>query len=119
MKHNHLLNHYQLQVLEQAVNAEKGGVHPHAYPRNETETLLIRYYQYVYDGTPCDIEIVAGALRSLYDFWACYFACGADTAFAIKEEYHRILMAELEEKHRKWEEEANARLEQEVERYGA
>lgn len=118
MKHNHILNHYQLQVLERAVSEEQGGVHPHSYPRNETEGLLTDYYRYIYDDVPCDIDIVVGALQKLYDFWACYFACGADTAFAIKEEYHRILMAELEARIAKWEEEANLRLEREVTKYG-
>jgi len=71
-------------VLERGIEMEKAGVQVHSYPRNETEALLIQYYQYVYDGIKCDIEIVIGALSTLYDFWACYFAAGADTAFYIK-----------------------------------
>ena len=113
------LNTYQIEVLARAVQEEENGVHPHTYPKNETEMLLNEYLRYVYDGVECDIDITVGALLSLYDFWACYFACGADKTFIIKRTLDEMYLRQLQEDIDKWQRSQDKRLEAEVERYGA
>lgn len=108
------LTSYELEVLKRGAQEERNGVQVHRYPANETEDLLSQYYAWLLEDYHCDYEIVISALHRLYDFWACYFACGADCAFAIKEEEDKRMMEELEVKIAKWQEEANRRLEQEV-----
>lgn len=83
------LNDYQLSVLCAGAReeAEKDIRINQAEPR-ETSRLLTKYYKY-------NDEIAVEALLDLFQFWACYFTCGADTAFKIRDDYHNNLIEKL------------------------
>lgn len=95
-----LLNNYELAVLHRGAEEERNnGIHIHSYPKNETQELLSDYYAWALEGANVDYEIVVGALKDLFQWWATYFTCGEETARAIKKEYDDERMAELEKKH--------------------
>lgn len=94
-----LLNNYELAVLHRGAEEERKGVSIHSYPKNETQELLNDYYAWALEGAKVDYQIVVGALKDLFQWWATYFTCGEETARAIKREYDEELMAELDKKH--------------------
>lgn len=94
-----LLNNYELAVLHRGAKEERNGIHIHSYPKYETQELLNDYYAWAMEGAKVDYEIVIDALKSCFEWWATYFACGEETARAIKKEYDDEFMAELEKKH--------------------
>ena len=78
-----VLNAFQLQVLNKGSQEEYNKqIRIHRAEPLETGRLLDLYYNHFHE---CDIEIVIDALLSLYDFWSCYFTCGAEEAFRILE----------------------------------
>ena len=82
------LNDYQLSVLYAGAREEiEKDVRIHDREPHETCGLLFKYHKY-HDG------IAAEALLDLFDFWACYFTCGADIAFKIRDYYHNQFLKE-------------------------
>ena len=93
-----LLNNYELAVLHKGAEMERNnGVQIHSYPQFETQELLDDYYAWALEGAKVDYEIVIGALKDLFQWWATYFACGEETARAIHKEYNEELIRELNE----------------------
>ena len=94
------LNDYQLKVLLKGAQEEVlNGVHINSYPKNETLGLIERYYALTKKDIPAaeeeEGELVVEALLSLFDFWACYFTLGAETAFQIKKKLEEELLTRL------------------------
>lgn len=88
------LNNYQMELLKKAMKeeAEKDiRIHP-GEPRETTKL----YHMWLKNND----EIAYSALLRCLDFWSCYFSCGAEVAFKIRDEEHKKLMVELEELHK-------------------
>lgn len=99
MKH---LNKYQLTVLNKGAEEENNGIHINFYPEKETNELLSKYQKYIenkWDESD-EFEIIVYALLDLFDFWACYFACGSQCAFGIHDEGREALLEELRNRKR-------------------
>lgn len=93
-----LLNNYELAVLHKGAAEEREkGIQIHSWPRMETNELLSDYYAWALEGAKVDYQVVVGALKDLFEWWAAYFACGEDTARAIWNEYNDELVRELTE----------------------
>lgn len=93
-----LLNNYELAVLHKGAAEERdNGIQIHSFPQFETQELLDDYYAWALEGAKVDYEVVVGALKDLFQWWATYFTCGEETARAIWKEYNDELVRELTE----------------------
>lgn len=81
------LNNYQLAVLNRGAEEESKGFFICGYPKQETTSLIRKYKQFINNKWNCEeYELLYLALLDLYDFWAAYFALGADVALLLHEE---------------------------------
>lgn len=93
-----LLNNYELAVLHKGAAEERdNGIQIHSWPKYETNELLGDYYAWALEEAKVDYEVVVGALKDLFQWWATYFTCGEETARAIHKEYNDELVRELTE----------------------
>ena len=84
------LNNYQIELINKAMAEEAAkDVRIHWGEPRETTRL---YHKWLTE----EDEIAYSALLKLLEFWSCYFAAGAETAFKIRDEEHKKLLDELE-----------------------
>lgn len=85
-------NNYQTEIIKKAIaeEAAKDVRLHHGEPREITRL----YHKYLTEND----EIAYKAILYCLDFWSCYFSCGAEVAFKIRDEEYKKLLEELDAK---------------------
>ena len=85
-------NTYQIELINK-VMAEEAAKDVRIH-KGEPQEVTRLYHRYLTEND----EIAYGAIIRCLDFWSCYFSCGAEVAFKIRDEEYEKLMQELHEK---------------------